>query len=378
MSSAQARVPAAAPTRLSAEEAEAVGDAIMHVLKSDRWVLGSAVERFEEQFAAYVDSAAAVGVASGSDALVIALASFDLPPGSGVLVPANDGSFAAMATRRAGLVPIAMDVDVNTLSPTAAHAQEALAEATTEVRALILTHLHGDAAPVSELDAWRRQHDLVLIEDCAQAHGLRVQGRHVGTTGDAATFSFYPTKNLGAVGDGGAVTFPERQVAAIDRARHLRQYGWEPPYRVSLTGGLNSRLDEVQAAVLSARLSFLDTRNARRREIAARLRTAGENSGLTVTGDPAATVAHHLVVRTSHRDALAHHLGDLGVQSAVHYPFTLSEMPGLGPMRETPAAALLAHEVLSLPCFPEMREDEVVRVCHALTTFTPPNQQESA
>jgi dTDP-4-amino-4,6-dideoxygalactose transaminase len=237
------------------------------------------------------------------------------------------------------------------------------------VEALVVTHLHGDAVPLEAVDRWRRERGLALVEDCAQAHGLRVGGRHVGTVGDAATYSFYPTKNLGAVGDGGAVAFADGGRA--EAARRLRQYGWGERFRVDHPGGRNSRLDTLQAAVLSARLPFLDARNERRRAIANRLRDA-LGAG-RIHGDPESTVAHHAVLVTDARDAVREGLAAAGVGTAVHYPYLVQEMPGLAVRpAPTPEAAAVRERVLSLPCFPEQTDEEVDRVVAALGEVTHP------
>jgi dTDP-4-amino-4,6-dideoxygalactose transaminase len=256
-------------------------------------------------------------------------------------------------------------VDPDLGAPSTATAAEAAATAP-GLRALVVTHLHGDAVPLDGpdgLDSWRRERGLLLVEDCAQAHGLRVDGQHAGLVGDAATFSFYPTKNLGAVGDGGAVLLPTEAAA---RARELREYGWGDRYRVERPGGRNSRLDTLQAAVLSARLPFLDARNARRREIAHTYR-----DHVAMHGDPVTTVAHHAVALAADpagRDALRGRLERAGIMTAVHYPWLVSEMPGLevdgGP---APVAGDRRHRMLSLPCFPEMTQAEVDRVVEVLS-----------
>ena len=258
-------VPVAAPQRLRDDEAAAVRDAIGRVLRDGPWILGDPVSAFEGEWAAYTGHPDVVGVGNGTDALVIAMTALGLSPGAGVLVAAVEGGYAATAARIAGLVPHVVDVDRATMGPTPELAAAALVPG---VEAIVVTHLHGDAVPLPALDLWRREHGLALVEDCAQAHGLRPGGRHVGTTGDAATYSFYPTKNLGAVGDGGAVAFAD--VGHTEAARRLRQYGWGERFRVEDAGGRNTRLDTLQAAVLSARLPYLDERNARRRAIAAR------------------------------------------------------------------------------------------------------------
>jgi aminotransferase EvaB len=356
------KVPFAAPARMALAERADVRSAVERVLDSSVWVLGEEVEAFEHELAAYLGAPSdrqVVGVANGTDALAIAFAALDLQPGSAVLVAADEGGYAATAASQVGLRVRVMDVDPGTGVPTPLTAAAALGPHT---RALVVTHLHGDAVPLEALDAWRRERGLLLVEDCAQAHGLREDGRHVGLTGDAATFSFYPTKNLGAVGDGGALVLPERDA---ERARSLRQYGWGDRYRVERARGRNSRLDAVQAAVLRARLPHLDGRNARRREIANRYRDL-----VPLHGDPEGTVAHHAVAvldDRDHRDRLRDHLAARDVATAVHYPWLVTEMPGLdvagGPC---PVAADRRDRQLSLPCFPELEDDEVEHVCAVL------------
>ncbi|WP_374457052.1 DegT/DnrJ/EryC1/StrS family aminotransferase [Nocardioides sp.] len=361
------RIPSAAPTRLSGDEAAAVRAAVDRVITDGPWILGPEVESFEADFAAYTGLAHTVGVGNGTDALVVAMTALGLAPGAGVLVAADEGGYAATAARLAGLVPVVMDLAP---SSTVVDASTAAAAHRPGVEAIVVTHLHGDAVPLAELDAWRRAQGLALVEDCAQAHGLRVGDRHVGSTGDAATFSFYPTKNLGAVGDGGLVGFSDPAVA--ERARALRQYGWvDERFRPDLAGGRNTRLDPLQAAVLSARLPHLDERNRRRRELANRWREALAGSAV-LWGDPATTVAHHAVVVTDDRDGLADHLAAHDIDTAVHYPHLVGEMPGLraegGP---APVAASVARRILSLPCFPELSEAEADQVGTALNDWRP-------
>jgi dTDP-4-amino-4,6-dideoxygalactose transaminase len=345
-------VPFAAPSRLWPDEAGAVRAAVESVLSGPSWVGGEPVATFEADFAAYLGAGdrEVVGVGNGTDALAVALGALGLHAGDGVLVADDEGGYAATAASQLGLRVRVMDVGV-------------IPKDASEVAAVVVTHLHGDAVPLGALDAWRREHGLLLVEDCAQAHGLRVEGRHVGLVGDAATFSFYPTKNLGAVGDGGAVLLSSDAASA---ARSLREYGWGERYRVERAGGRNSRLDTLQAAVLSARLPFLDARNERRRAIANRYR-----DHVPLLGDPVSTVAHHAVALLddrSARDALRARLESLGIMTAVHYPWLVSEMPGLvvegGP---SPVAADRRDRMLSLPCFPEMADAEVDRVCEALS-----------
>lgn len=358
------RVPVAAPTRMAPVEAAAVRDAVDAVLRGPHWILGEAVEHFEHAWGAYVGRPGehVVGVGNGTDALVIAFFAVALPAGSTVLVAADDGGYAATAARLAGLVPRVYDS--GDLGPSLADLEAA---ATPDVGAVVLTHLHGNAVEgAADIAAWCRARGARLVEDCAQAHGLRVGDTHVGLVGDAATFSFYPTKNLGAVGDAGAVVLADRAVA--DRARALRQYGWGERQRVALPGGRNSRLDALQAAVLGARLPFLDARNRRRSAIAARYAEA-----VTVLSGPA-SVHHHAVALLDDRDRVAAHLAAAGVDTAVHYPWLVTEMPGLElstvSTPPTPRAAALVKRKLSLPCFPELTDHEVDVVASALGSLT--------
>lgn len=358
-------VPAATPTRMSAAERRAVDEAVRRVSGEGPWIGGPEVAGFEQEFGEYLGSPAVVGCANGTDALVLALTSLDVETGAEVLVPGHDGGYAATAARLAGLVPVTVDVDAATAAPTVATLDAALAIAS-GARALIITHLHGDPVDLAPIDAWRRGRGLLLIEDCAQAHGARSAGRAVGTIGDAGAYSFYPTKNLGAMGDAGAVVFADQ--AAASRARSLAHYGWGERYDVQVPRGRNSRLDPLQAAVLRARLPFLDGRNSRRIEVRDRYRAAAPQLGF-VGGD--ASVAHHAVVRSEHRAGLAAHLDARGIATAIHYPVAVRDMPGLdlrGPA--TPASRVLSEQVISLPCTPELRDDEVDTVCDALSSWT--------
>lgn len=359
-------VPLADPARLSDEEALAVRGAIEAVVAKGPWIGGPRVAAFEADFARFVGGGGEViGCANGTDALTLALLALGLPAGGSVLVAANEGGYAATAARQAGLVPVPIDVDPMTMAPTPESAAAGL-DATT--CALVVTHLHGDPVPIDALDRWRRAHGLALVEDCAQAHGAREGERHVGTTGDAAAFSFYPTKNLGALGDAGAVM--TRDAAVADRVRRLAQYGWDPRPRIEMPGGRNSRLDPIQAAALSARLPFLAARNRRRRDILATYRERAPQ--LDLAGDPVGGVAHHAVVRAERRDDLAAHLERAGIATAVHYGFVLGEMRGLdldGRPEHTPEALRLSRRILSLPCAPELRDDEIERVAVALAEW---------
>jgi dTDP-4-amino-4,6-dideoxygalactose transaminase len=368
------RIPVATPSRLLHEEPETVLEAIGRVFEASQWILGPEVAAFETEYAAYIGARKAVGVGNGTDALALAFLALDLPQASDVIVTANDGGFGAIAARMVGLNPVVMDIDPVTLGPTAAGAAAALTPGTS---AIVVTHLHGNAVDTAGLDEWRRAKGLRLVEDCAQAHGLRVDGHHVGAGADAATFSFYPTKNLGAVGDGGAVAFTgEGAERLAEEVRALRQYGWDERRRVVTPGGRNSRLDELQAAILRVRLPFLESRNERRLQIRD---TYGEALASTarasILGQSRPSVAHHAVVLTrsrDERDDLVSHLDAIGIDTAFHYPWLLQDMPGLRltAAGACPVARNLVETTVTVPCSPELREDEVARVADALEAWS--------
>lgn len=353
------RIPVAAPTRLGGAESASIRAAIDRVISGSSWILGPEVAAFESEFGAYSGVEHVVGVASGTDALTLALLGFDLPPRSTVLVPENDGGFAGAAARLAGLVPRVYDVEDGW---TAGIAQLDAAWSA-DVTAVVVTHLHGRGAPLGAIDAWRRAKGLRLLEDWAQAVGAELDGARLRPVGDAAAYSFYPTKSLGGIGDGGAVATGDEDVAR--RARRLAQYGWGARFDMSLPGGRNSRLDALQAAILRARLPYVETRTARRRALLERYAVA-ERPGLAFPDLPSETIVHHAVVLAAARDDLAAHLDAAGIETAVHYPTLVSEMAGIaaesGP---TPNADRQRRMKLSLPV-DGLTDDEASRVVAAL------------
>jgi aminotransferase EvaB len=358
-------VPIAAPTRLAPDEHTAVRAAIDAVLAGGPLIGGRFVEQFEDAFATYVGRRHCVGVDNGSDALVLALQALECTAGSVALVPANDGGFAAAAAQAAGLVPVGLDVDADTGLVTIADLERGW---NSKASAVVVTHLHGLTAQMAPIAAWCQARGVVLIEDCAQAAGARQDGRHVGTFGDAATFSFYPTKNLGAFGDGGAVVTDRADVA--ERVRSLRQYGWGEAFRIGDGRGRNARLDALQAGVLTARLPFLDRNNALRREIARRYRAVLPPEWVPGAEDPS-FVAHHAVVVVPRRDQLREVLAAHAVQTTIHYPYLIDEMPGvrLGAPAATPQAAARRDRILSLPCFPTLEDGEMALVLKVLAAW---------
>jgi dTDP-3-amino-2,3,6-trideoxy-4-keto-D-glucose/dTDP-3-amino-3,4,6-trideoxy-alpha-D-glucose/dTDP-2,6-dideoxy-D-kanosamine transaminase len=348
--------------RVHAPHATALRDAYDRVFRGGAYVLGNEVRALEESFATYCGTGHCVGVASGSDALEIALRAVGVEAGDTVATVANAAMYSTLAIRAIGARPVYVDVDERTLTMS----PSAFADvAGSSLSAVVVTHLYGRLADMAPILAVASTAKLPVIEDCAQAHGAQRDGTRAGAFGTAACFSFYPTKNLGALGDGGAITTSDPAIA--ERVRALRQYGWSSKYRVSLPGGRNSRLDELQAAFLRARLPSLDRENVRRREIHNAYADAIRHARIRVP--PAATaehVAHLAVIRTGARESLRSHLHSRSIGSDVHYPIPDHRQP----VADTLAPALpiterACDEVLSLPCFPAMTDAEVQAVIAA-------------
>lgn len=345
--------------------AKELAEAVKRVMSRGWYILGPEVEAFEAEFASYCGVPNCIAVGNGTDALELALLALGIGPGSEVATVANAGMYGTTAILRAGAKPLYVDVDEEsmTMSPEALRA--ALSR---ETAAVIVTHLYGRMAPVGKLCEIAAAHNIPLIEDCAQAHGAERAGRKSGTWGTLGCFSFYPTKNLGALGDGGAIVTADADLAA--RIRALRQYGWTSRYRSTLAGGRNSRLDEMQAAVLRAKLPHLDGWNARRREIAQRYAEALAGMGLALPPAGSDYVAHLYVIRSRQREPLRAALAAAGIGTDVHYPVPdhqQESMRGVS-FRPTPLPVTesYAGEVLTLPCFPEMTDAEVEEVAAAI------------
>jgi dTDP-4-amino-4,6-dideoxygalactose transaminase len=347
-----------------ADELEAVA---LRVLRSGWYVLGPEVRAFEEELAAFCGSAHAVAVNSGTDALYLALRALGVGPGDEVVAVANAGIYSATAILQTGAQPVFVDVDPRTHTLDPLRLEEVL---TPRTRAVMPVHLYGR---VCEMDAIRQiaaANGLAVVEDCAQAHGASYRGKRAGSMGTVGCFSFYPTKNLGALGDGGALVCDDPDLA--ERLRRLRQYGWERRYHSVDAGGINSRLDELQAALLRVKLRHLEAQTARRRAIVAAYDEL--LAGLPIyTPDPGAAGAHvyHLYVITSaDRDQLMAGLKERGVGCDVHYPLPAHLQPAYMELGyrpgDLPVTERLAREVLSLPLYPSLSDDEIARVAAAV------------
>lgn len=332
---------------------------IDRVIASGWLVLGPEVKQFEESFAAYLGACHCVSLANGTDAIELALKSMGVGPGDRVATVANAGMYTTTAILAIGAEPYFMDVDIDTRGATLAEVTRAVEAG---IKAVVVTHLYGLAIPeIAQIAQYCTQNGVPLLEDCAQAHGSQVNGKRVGTFGDAASFSFYPTKNLGALGDGGAVVTCNPELA--EKVGLLRQYGWTSKYRVEVAGARNSRLDEMQAAILSEFLPHLDEANARRREIAARYSTLIHHPNVALPQEGGTDyVAHLYIIRSQQRDALREHLRKLKIASDVHYPIPDYRQPVFGERFaeiHLQTTERLANEILTLPCYPEMNDEEI-------------------
>jgi dTDP-4-amino-4,6-dideoxygalactose transaminase len=359
---------------VNARYADELKAAAARVIDSGWYVLGDEVAAFEREFAAYCGVSHAVGVGNGLDALSLILRGYKelgaIEEGDEVIVPGNTfiASFLAITENR--LVPAPVEPDPATFNLDPAGVEAAIGPRT---RAIMAVHLYGQLADMPALTALARRHQLLLIEDAAQAHGAISGGRKAGAFGDAAAFSFFPTKNLGALGDGGAVVTGDTALA--QRVAALRNYGSDVKYH-HLFQGLNSRLDEMQAAMLRVKLKYLDGDIAWRRHVARRYREGIRHAHIQL---PAATreeqhVWHLFVVRCAHRDALQRHLQAHGIQTQVHYPVPPHRQPAYADLRNArlPLTERLHDEVLSLPMGPTLSEEAVSKVIEACQAFECP------
>lgn len=341
--------------------------AFTRVLDSGWYIVGKELESFEAKFSEYCNTAYCIGVGNGLDAIHLLLEAYGIGPGDEVLVPSNTFIATWLAVTRTGAMPVAVEPDPCTynIDPTALEAA-----ITPRTVAIIPVHLYGQPADMDPINRIAERHKLIVIEDAAQAQGARYCGRRAGSLGHAAATSFYPGKNLGAMGDGGAVLTSDSAIA--DKVRELRNYGSKVKYRHD-TLGYNSRLDELQAALLSVKLRNLDAWNERRGAIARKYNERIRHVEITLPFVPDCVhpVWHLYVVRTPHRDRLQQHLRELQIETMIHYPIPphrqqcYAEMAGL----HLPIAERLSAELLSLPIFPSMQVDEVDRVIDTINSF---------
>ncbi len=366
------RIPYLPLKAINARQHAALLAAANAVIASGRYLRGDHVSQFEAAFAAYVGTVACVGVGNGLDALTLTLMAMrqldGWAEGDEVVVPAMTFIATAEAVDRAGLRPVFCDVDANALIDVA----EAERAITARTRAIIAVHLYGHIANMDALRTLAHSKGLKVIEDAAQAHGAKAADGHcAGSLGDAAAFSFYPGKNLGALGDGGAVTTDDETLAA--RIRILANYGAASKYHHDYLG-LNSRLDELQAAFLTVRLQLLDADNAHRRHIASAYSNGIRQDGVRLPygGDTAASVFHIYPLFTARRDALQAHLAAAGIETLIHYPLPLHRQRAYAAhaAERFPMAERLAAEELSLPISPILTETEATYIANTINAFS--------
>jgi dTDP-4-amino-4,6-dideoxygalactose transaminase len=349
--------------------ASAVLEAISRVIASGWFVLGTEVAAFEKDFADYCGVDHCVTLGNGTDSLELAFRALNIGVGSKVLTVANAGMYSTVAILATGATPVYADIQTDSLLIDVAEVTQIICNQ--QIDAIVITHLYGLLADVEQLVQLANSKNIPVIEDCAQAHGAMLNGKKAGSFGDIACFSFYPTKNLGALGDGGAIVTSRNDLA--QRVRQLRQYGWESKYRATLAGGRNSRLDEMQAAVLRVMLPLLDGWNTRRREIATRYSQGICHENIaTPTIHNEEYVAHLYVIKTTNRDSLKQHLSVAGIPSDVHYPIPDYQQPACAHLFleiSKPVTEQQCNQVLTLPCFPEMTDAEVDMVISSINTW---------
>ena len=335
-----------------------ITEAVSRVMSSGRYMLGEEIKAFEGEFAQYTGVPYAIGVGSGTDALEVALRACDIGPGDEVITVSHTAVATVTAIELTGAIPVLMDID-DTYTLDTGQLESMITDKT---KAVVPVHLYGHPADMTEINAIARRYGLWVIEDCAQSHGAIYKGLKTGAWGDIAGFSFYPTKNLGALGDAGMVLTSNRELG--ERARSLRQYGWDDQ-RVSRFPGLNSRLDEVQAAILRVKLPYLDQENKTRQTLAGTYDKMLSNTGLGLPKcSPDTThIYHQYVVRSGRRDSLSAFLQDRGIDTSIHYPVPVHRQPAYeGRLRCASSMAnseTAATEVLSLPLHPHLSLDDI-------------------
>jgi dTDP-4-amino-4,6-dideoxygalactose transaminase len=359
-------------TRQHVEAGAELAEATRRVMSGGVYVLGPEVEAFEEEWARFCGACGAAAVGSGTDALTLALlASGAVRPGRGdeVITATLTAAYTALAIINAGAVPVFADIDERTLTLDPNRLEEAITERT---RAVVPVHLHGQMADMPAICRVASRHNLTVIEDAAQAHGAKLGGKRAGAHGHAAAFSFYPTKNLGAFGDGGAVT--SNDAALIARVKTLRQGGHQDALGGKIAGR-NSRLDELQAALLRVKLRYLERWNRRRRALADIYREVlGESKSvlLPLNGEPESHAYHLYVIQHPRRESLRAGLAARGIQTLVHYPYLLHQQSLFRREHQQPLPALerAAPTLLSLPLYPQLDDDEVREVARNVLLLT--------
>jgi dTDP-4-amino-4,6-dideoxygalactose transaminase len=352
-----------------------IDESLHRTLAQGHYILGGEVRAFEQEFAAFVGTKHAIGVANGTDSIEVILRALDFGKNARVAVPSHTAVASISAIARAGATPVFIDVEPDTFTMCADSLEQTIQTTAGEgLKAVLAVHLYGHPADMTRLQALCEKHNLAIIEDCAQCHGAVHHGKQVGSMGRAASFSFYPTKNLGAIGDGGGITTNDDELA--ERMRWIRQYGWKDRY-ISAIEGVNSRLDELQAAILRVKLRSLSASNARRRELAAiYTKLLADSTVMPPARRSACEHVYHLyVVRSRQRDALMKHLIAQGIPAALHYPAAVHQQPAYAPITRLsnplPNTDALVPEILSLPLHPYLGNEAIEFTAQKVRDFHP-------
>jgi len=375
-------VPAADPRSNYLAHKDEIDEVVQRVLNSGWYILGKEVNAFEKEFAGYLGARVAIGVGNGTDALHLALRACGIGKGDAVITVSHTAVATVAAIELAGATPLLVDIDPSTFTLDTNQVEDAItkfedrrnaASEGARLKAIVPVHLYGHPADMAGILEIAKRHDLYVIEDCAQSLGASIQGRKTGTWGDIAAFSFYPTKNLGALGDGGALVTNDTALAT--RARELREYGWGKRY-ISESRGMNTRLDELQAAVLRVKLKYLDQENMRRQEIAGFYDAQLSATGLVLPRlrGPVTHVYHQYVVRCKRREDLRSFLQARAIGTLVHYPLPVHLQPAYRsvsvPARtEMYETERVCREVLSLPMYPELSDLQIQTVTDHITAW---------
>lgn len=362
-------IPVASPLDQYKKFQKEIEEAIKKVLEGGRYILGDEVSGFEKEFAGFLGAKHSTGVANGTEAISLALKSCKIEAGDEVITVSHTAVATVAAIELIGAVPVFVDIDPITRCMNADLISNAI---TPKTKAVLPVHIYGQPAPMQEILQVSQRYGLIVVEDCAQACGSEISGQKVGTFGHASAFSFYPTKNLGAIGDGGAVVTSNAEI--WERTQMLREYGWKERY-VSSEPGMNSRLDEIQAAILRVKLPHLQQDNARRREIAGKYSLAVDESVIVSPHLlPGTEHSMHLyVVESQARGELQSFLSERNIGTALHYPRAVHQQDAykdrICGSQNLPVTEKLYERILSLPLYPELEDPDITRICNALSEW---------
>jgi dTDP-4-amino-4,6-dideoxygalactose transaminase len=356
-------------SRWNVGDREKVGNSIQAVVDSGIYINGPKTTELKSRIQRFLKGREVVLVGNGTDALVVSLLGVGVRPGDHVATVANAGGYATGAILRIGAIPVLVDVDQRSAQMSVNDLQKQLEKIST-IRAVVVTHLYGQMADMKAILETVSSSRCLIIEGCAQSIGAQSGDRLAGTFGDASTFSFYPTKNLSCLGDAGAISF--KSDVHAEYARRLAQYGWSRRYEISQEGGINSRIDEIQAAVLVERLDGLEENNHRRRQVVQHYKSALNGSRYLIGEDDQSFVGHLAVMVTSSRDADISRLRDAQIGTGIHYPVLDHHQAGWN-MHFTGVklsnSEALVRKIVTIPCFPLLQELEIERVCEALQSL---------